>query len=147
MNGGGSQREGDTESETGSRLRAVSTEPDAGLKPTDHARSLLFPLHDRASSAGTRSRGLSHAGEGAQGGITHTSSHHVPGWLRPVPHRGPGPGESYHLGEGLPSAPHPHPPCCRESSQGWSDVTKERTWDVCWDLTFMDFMSEHISRL
>ena len=35
MNGGGSQREGDTESETGSRLWAVSTEPDAGLKPTD----------------------------------------------------------------------------------------------------------------
>ena len=35
MNGGGSEREGDTESETGSRLRAVSTEPDAGLEPTD----------------------------------------------------------------------------------------------------------------
>ena len=31
MNGGRSEREGDTESETGSRLRAVSTEPDAGL--------------------------------------------------------------------------------------------------------------------
>ena len=29
------QREGDTESETGSRLRAVSTEPDVGLEPTD----------------------------------------------------------------------------------------------------------------
>ena len=35
MNGGGSEREGDTESETGSRLRAVSKEPDAGLKLTD----------------------------------------------------------------------------------------------------------------
>ena len=36
MNGGGSEREADAESETGSRLRAVSTEPDAGLKLTDH---------------------------------------------------------------------------------------------------------------
>ena len=35
MNGGGSEREGDTESETGSRLRAVSTEPDVGLELTD----------------------------------------------------------------------------------------------------------------
>ena len=35
MNGGGSEREGDTESETGSRLQAVSTEPDAGLELTD----------------------------------------------------------------------------------------------------------------
>ena len=33
MNGGGSEREGDTESETGSRLWAVSTEPDAGFEP------------------------------------------------------------------------------------------------------------------
>ena len=31
----GREREGDTESEAGSRLRAVSTEPDAGLEPTD----------------------------------------------------------------------------------------------------------------
>ena len=29
---GGGQREGDTESEAGSRLRAISTEPDAGLE-------------------------------------------------------------------------------------------------------------------
>ena len=36
MNGGGSQREGDTESKAGSRLRAVSTEPDAGPEPMDH---------------------------------------------------------------------------------------------------------------
>ena len=32
MNRGGAEREGDTESEAGSRLRAVSTEPDAGLE-------------------------------------------------------------------------------------------------------------------
>ena len=32
---GGAEREGDTESEIGSRLRAVSTEPDAGLKLTN----------------------------------------------------------------------------------------------------------------
>ena len=31
----GAEREGDTESEAGSRLRAVSTEPNAGLKPTN----------------------------------------------------------------------------------------------------------------
>ena len=36
MSGGGSEREGDTESETGSRLWAVSTGPDAGLELTDH---------------------------------------------------------------------------------------------------------------
>ena len=30
MSGGGAQREGDTESKEGSRLQAVSTEPDAG---------------------------------------------------------------------------------------------------------------------
>ena len=35
MNGGGSEREGDTESETGSRLSAVSTEPKVGLELTD----------------------------------------------------------------------------------------------------------------
>ena len=34
MSGGGAERGEDTESETGSRLRAVSTEPDAGLKLT-----------------------------------------------------------------------------------------------------------------
>ena len=32
MNGGGAEREGDTESETGSRLRAISPEPDARLE-------------------------------------------------------------------------------------------------------------------
>ena len=35
MNRGGAEREGDTESEAGSRLRAVSTEPDAGLELMD----------------------------------------------------------------------------------------------------------------
>ena len=32
---GGAEREGDTESEAGSRLRAVGTEPDTGLELTD----------------------------------------------------------------------------------------------------------------
>ena len=31
----GAEREGDTESETGSRLRVISPEPDAGLELTD----------------------------------------------------------------------------------------------------------------
>ena len=35
MSGGGADREGDTESEAGSRLLAVSTEPDTGLELTD----------------------------------------------------------------------------------------------------------------
>ena len=35
MNGEGSEREGDTESEAGSKLWAISTEPDAGLQLTD----------------------------------------------------------------------------------------------------------------
>ena len=35
MNGGEAEREGDTESEAGSRLRAVSPEPDAGLELAD----------------------------------------------------------------------------------------------------------------
>ena len=35
MNRGGTEREGDTESETGSRLRAISPEPDAGLELPD----------------------------------------------------------------------------------------------------------------
>ena len=35
MSGGGAEREGDTEFEAGSRLDAVSTEPDTGLGPTD----------------------------------------------------------------------------------------------------------------
>ena len=33
--GGGAEREGDTEWEADSRLRAVSTDPLAGLKPTN----------------------------------------------------------------------------------------------------------------
>ena len=35
MNGEGPEREGDTESEAGSGLRAGSTEPNAGLELTD----------------------------------------------------------------------------------------------------------------
>ena len=35
VSGGRAEREGDTESEAGSRLHAVSTEPDAGLELTD----------------------------------------------------------------------------------------------------------------
>ena len=35
MNGGGAEREGDTDSEAGSRLWAVSTEPNAGLELTN----------------------------------------------------------------------------------------------------------------
>ena len=36
MNGGGREREGDTESEAGSRLRAVSIKPNVGLKLMNH---------------------------------------------------------------------------------------------------------------
>ena len=35
MSGGGTEREGDTESEADSRLRAVGTEPDVGLELTN----------------------------------------------------------------------------------------------------------------
>ena len=35
MSRGGPEREGDAESETGSRLQAVSTEPDVGPELTD----------------------------------------------------------------------------------------------------------------
>ena len=35
MSDGGAEREGDTESKAGFRLRAISTEPDAGLELTD----------------------------------------------------------------------------------------------------------------
>ena len=36
MSGGGAEREGDTESKAGSRLWAVSTEPDLGPELTNH---------------------------------------------------------------------------------------------------------------
>ena len=36
MSRGGAEREGDTEFEAGSRLGAVSTEPDVGLELMDH---------------------------------------------------------------------------------------------------------------
>ena len=45
MSRGGTEREGDTESEAGSRLRAVSTEPNAGLEPTDHDLSQNWMLN------------------------------------------------------------------------------------------------------
>ena len=35
VSGGGAEREGDIESKAGCRLRAVSTEPNAGLEPTN----------------------------------------------------------------------------------------------------------------
>ena len=35
MSGGGAERKGDTESEAGSRFRAISTEPDARLELTN----------------------------------------------------------------------------------------------------------------
>ena len=35
MSRGGAETEGDIESEAGSKLRAVSTEPDMGLEPTN----------------------------------------------------------------------------------------------------------------
>ena len=36
MSKGGAEREGDTEPEAGSGLRALSTEPNAGLEPTNY---------------------------------------------------------------------------------------------------------------
>ena len=36
MSGGGAEREGDTESQAGSRIWAVSTEPYTGVELTDH---------------------------------------------------------------------------------------------------------------
>ena len=48
--GRGREREGDTDPEAGSRLRAVSTEPDAGLEPTNLSRGQLLnrPSHPGA---------------------------------------------------------------------------------------------------
>ena len=54
MSGGGAGREGDTESKEGSRLCAICTEPDAGLKPTDReimTRAEVRSLTDRATQA------------------------------------------------------------------------------------------------
>ena len=51
---GGAEREGDTESEAGSRLRAVSTEPDVGLEPTNReimTRAEVGRLTDGATPA------------------------------------------------------------------------------------------------
>ena len=57
MNRGGAEREGDkgdAEPEAGSRLRAVSTEPDAGLEPTNReimTWAEVGRLTDRATQA------------------------------------------------------------------------------------------------
>ena len=54
MNGGGAEREGDTESETGSRLRAISPEPDGGARthgPRDHDLAEVRRLTDCATQA------------------------------------------------------------------------------------------------
>ena len=54
MNRGGAEREGDTESETGSRLWGVGTEPDAGLELTDREITTwaeVGRLADRATQA------------------------------------------------------------------------------------------------
>ena len=49
VSGGGAERQGDTESEAGSRLQAVSTEPNAGLEPMNPeimTRAKVGPLTD-----------------------------------------------------------------------------------------------------
>ena len=54
MSWGGAEREGDTESEAGSGLRAVSPEPDAGLELTDReivTRAEVGSLTDGATQA------------------------------------------------------------------------------------------------
>ena len=54
MNGEGAEREGDTELETGSRLRAISPEPDAGLELMDReivTRAEVGRLTDCATQA------------------------------------------------------------------------------------------------
>ena len=54
MKGGGAEREGDTESEAGSGLRAISPEPDAGLELTDReivTWAEVGRLTDRATQA------------------------------------------------------------------------------------------------
>ena len=51
MGGGGAENEGDTESEAGSTLRAVSTEPHTGLEPRDHDLG-QSPMLNRLSQPG-----------------------------------------------------------------------------------------------
>ena len=54
MSMGGAERRGDTESEAGSRLRAVSTEPHAGFELKDHeivTRAEVGRLADGATQA------------------------------------------------------------------------------------------------
>ena len=59
--GGGAESEGDTESEAGSRLRAVSREPDTGIKLTNHkimTWAKVGCLIDRATQAPLNSEDL-----------------------------------------------------------------------------------------
>ena len=54
MNGGGAERVGDTESETGSRLSAISPEPDGGARthgPRDRDLAEVGRLTDCATQA------------------------------------------------------------------------------------------------
>ena len=54
MSVGGAEKEGDPESEAGSRLRAINTEPDAGLEPTNceiMTRAEVGGLTDTATQA------------------------------------------------------------------------------------------------
>ena len=53
MNRGGAEREGDTESEAGSRLRAISPEPDAELELTDR-EIVTWPKSDAQPTAPPR---------------------------------------------------------------------------------------------
>ena len=58
----GGQREGDTESEAGSRIQAVSTEPDAGLQPMnrenhDLSRSQLLNQLSHPGAPSTLTKG------------------------------------------------------------------------------------------
>ena len=56
MREGGAEREGDTESEAGSRLHAVSTEPDTGLELTN--REIMTRAEIKSQSPNR----LSHSG-------------------------------------------------------------------------------------
>ena len=61
MNGGGAEREGDTEPETGSRLWAISPEPDAGLKLTDREIVTWAEVGRLTNCATQAPQGLDHS--------------------------------------------------------------------------------------
>ena len=72
VSGGGAEREreGDTESETGSRLWAVSTEPDAGLELTSReitTRAEVGRSADRATQALLTGHCFRSCGQGGSG--------------------------------------------------------------------------------